>query len=81
MNDRMQLQADEFNAAHKLSQALRSLPAIVDDDYPEGRFNYESALRTFLLACIANDRFQPRTPENNAIRAYLAPTEPTEKGE
>jgi hypothetical protein len=69
--DRMQLQSDEFSAAHKLSQALRSLPAIVDDDYPEGRFNYERALRTFLLACIANKRFQPCTPENNAVRKYL----------
>ena len=56
MVDRMQLQTNEFNALDELIKKYKSLPAVVDDDYPECRHYYESALMTFLEACKANGR-------------------------
>lgn len=49
-------QRAEFDALRALSKRFDALPAIVDDDYPEGRYYYESAIRTFLAACKANGR-------------------------
>lgn len=54
---RMKPQGGEFDAAWAFATALRNLPAIVDDDYPEGRHRYEGALQDFLVACRANGRF------------------------
>lgn len=54
---RMQHQREEFDAAAELSKRLRQLPPVVDDDYPEARHNYESALAAFLEAMAKNGRF------------------------
>lgn len=56
MKDRMQLQTDEFDALNELIKKYRNLPPVVDDDYPEMRHYYESAVQTFLDACVANGR-------------------------
>lgn len=59
--DRMKLQRAEFDAADKFASALRAhnMTAVVDDDYPEVRHRYESALAEFIGAMKANGRFQP----------------------
>ena len=59
--DRMTLQTVEFDAAAKLAEQYRriTLTAIVDDDYPEVRHGYESAVAAFLEACAANGRKMP----------------------
>lgn len=49
-------QANEFDAMARLAKAYKNLPAIVDDDYPECRHKYESAVKDFLAACKANGR-------------------------
>jgi hypothetical protein len=54
--DRLKLQNDEFDALIKLNYAYSGMPAVVDDDYPEARHNYENALKTFLEACKNNGR-------------------------
>lgn len=60
-DNRMELQRAEFDAADALCKAVRahSLTPVVDDDYPEVRHRYESALRDFLAACAANGRTLP----------------------
>jgi hypothetical protein len=55
---RMELQTREFDTLDYLISALKHLPAVVDDDYPEMRHKYDSALTTFLEACKANGRFE-----------------------
>lgn len=59
--ERLESQSAEFDAADALCRAVRahSLTPVVDDDYPEVRHNYESALRAFLAACAANRRTLP----------------------
>lgn len=52
----MQTQWNEFAALKKLYRAFSSLPAIVDDSYPEFRRVYEQELRNFIEALIANKR-------------------------
>lgn len=55
---RIGLQNAEFFALAKLVkkfEVLMNVP-VVDDDYPEYRHYYESALRMFLEACSANGR-------------------------
>jgi hypothetical protein len=61
IEDRMKLQRAEFDAADNLASAIRAhgMTPIVDDDYPEVRHRYESALREFLSACKANGRTLP----------------------
>lgn len=58
MEERMKLQSAEFDAAEELMDAIRAhgLTPVVDDDYPEVRHRYESALKRFLAACKANGR-------------------------
>jgi hypothetical protein len=58
MMHRMELQTREFDTLDYLISALKHLPAVVDDDYPEMRHKYDSALTTFLEACKANGRFE-----------------------
>lgn len=53
----MELQRKEFDAVDALAKALNSMPAVVDDDYPEGRHNYESALANLIAAMKRNGRF------------------------
>lgn len=57
---RVKLQRAEFDAADKLASALRAhnMTAVVDDDYPEVRHRYESALATLVAAMKANGRFE-----------------------
>lgn len=55
---RMQKQEAEFDAATEYAKQVRrhARTAVVDDDYPAVRHDYESALRRFITAMIANDR-------------------------
>jgi hypothetical protein len=52
-------QREEFDAADRFAKELRrvSMTAVVDDDYPEVRHDYESALANLFLAMKKNDRF------------------------
>lgn len=65
MSDRIALQNAEFDALIELSKkwATLQMVAVVDDDYPEYRHYYESAMRTFLEAIAAN------RPSSAAMRA------------
>ena len=58
--DRMNLQRAEFDAATKMMEQLRRLnhTMIVDDDYPEVRYEYERALADFISAMKTNGRFE-----------------------
>lgn len=58
---RIELQNAEFDALVALTKAYNNLPPVVDDDYPEMRARYETALRTFMFALEANGRMI-RTP-------------------
>jgi hypothetical protein len=55
----MKLQRAEFDAADEMAKRLRALDQtpIVDDDYPEVRHRYESALAHLIAAMKANGRF------------------------
>lgn len=57
---RMSLQREEFDAASELTKQYRrvSMTPIVDDDYPEVRHDYESALSVFIAKMKANGRFE-----------------------
>lgn len=57
------LQNAEFDAVSELSRQWRriQLTPVVDDDYPEVRHGYESAVRAFLEACHKNGRRMPGT--------------------
>ena len=55
---RIDLQNAEFKALRALAtrwEALQQVP-VVDDDYPEFRHRYESAMRDFIDAIKANGR-------------------------
>jgi len=56
----MKAQREEFDAMDKLVKAYNRLSqtAIVDDDYPEMRYHYESKLAALLKAMTANGRFE-----------------------
>lgn len=58
LRGRIDLQNAEFDACQWLAKQYRRLTAtmVVDDDYPEIRHDYESAVRAFLKACKANGR-------------------------
>lgn len=60
--DKTDLQNAEFDALTKLSDEWAKLQriAVVDDDYPEARHYYESALKTFIAAAAANGRIECR---------------------
>lgn len=53
---RLELQNAEFDALRALGEKFRNLERtpVVDDDYPEVRHYYESALRAFVAALKAN---------------------------
>jgi hypothetical protein len=57
----VQTQKAEFDAAKALSEALRAhdMTPVVDDDYPEVRHRYESALAELLRTMRENGRFEP----------------------
>lgn len=54
--DRIDLMNEEFNAARELSKQMRriEMTPVVDDDYPEVRFDYDQAARSFIDAYKAN---------------------------
>lgn len=52
----IQTQRAEFDAVARIAKAYDALPAIVDDDYPEARHYYESAMRDLLMALASNGR-------------------------
>ena len=60
-SDRMALQGAEFTAMAGLAEQWSriTLTPIVDDDYPEVRYDYETALDTFIKAMRDNGRFAP----------------------
>jgi len=53
---KMKKQSTEFDAVVSLAAAYGRLPAVVDDDYPEMRHHYESALQTLIKALKNNGR-------------------------
>jgi hypothetical protein len=61
MMDRMSLQNAEFAAVDELLKWYHrlTLTPVVDDDYPEIRHYYESALKHLLAAAKANNRRMP----------------------
>jgi hypothetical protein len=52
----IETQSAEFDAVAELVKRYRALPAVVDDDYPEMRHYYESAMRSLIDAIRANGR-------------------------
>jgi hypothetical protein len=58
VQDRIETQSTEFRACNELGEHMARIRVtpIVDDDYPQVRHGYESALRAFLRACKANGR-------------------------
>lgn len=56
--DRLKIQNEEFEAVRRLASYYRdiTLTPIVDDDYPEVRHRYESAVRAVIEAFKANGR-------------------------
>lgn len=71
-DDKMIKQREEFDAAQKFIEAAQRLfaTAIVDDDYPEMRHYYRSALRRLIDAAIANGNDQGRTDMLAKLREY-----------
>ena len=59
--ERMEAQRVEFDAMASLAEQYRRLThtPIVDDDYPEVRYQYESALLEFIKSMKQNGRFGP----------------------
>lgn len=57
----LELQNQEFSAANELCKqvARHAQTPVVDDDYPEVRHAYESALAAFVEAMRRNGRFAP----------------------
>jgi NTP pyrophosphatase (non-canonical NTP hydrolase) len=54
--DRTAAQAAEFDALVQVWKALKALPPIVDDSYPEYRVKYEGAIQAFIRRLIDNGR-------------------------
>ncbi len=57
-DNKMELQSAEFDAVNQLGVAYRRLTMtpVVDDDYPEMRHYYESALNNLITALRKNKR-------------------------
>ncbi len=66
MMHRLELQKREFETLDMLVEALKRLPPVVDDDYPQMRWAYDRALMEFLRACQANGRMKrlPKTKDS-----------------
>lgn len=54
VGEKIRRQGAEFDAMAKLAKAYARLPPIVDDDYPEMRHYYESAMQQFAKALRLN---------------------------
>lgn len=71
--DEIRLQNQEFEALTALArqwERLRLTP-VVDDDYPQIRHEYESALRVFVGAYNTNRRVNPMVVTADEIRTRL----------
>ena len=57
-SNRIDLQNKEFDAVAELAEQYRriTLTPVVDDDYPEVRYDYERAVRALMTAFKANKR-------------------------
>lgn len=57
-SNKIEKQSAEFDAVSNLSKAWKNLAltAVVDDDYPEVRHRYESALSSLITALKENNR-------------------------
>lgn len=62
--DRIKTQSEEFDALEALMKTYRETiqsVAIVDDAYPQARYEFEGALQTFFEKAEANGRFKPNS--------------------
>lgn len=59
--DRFHNQCAEFDRFGELVKCWNEQPAIVDDDYPAWRHEFEGRLQSFFEAALANGRFSPRS--------------------
>lgn len=66
-------QNGEFDAVDAVANAYRNLPAVVDDDYPEARHRYESAMQALLAALHVN---RPRAFARSAALRIKRPSSP-----
>lgn len=75
LRERMNLQSKEFDAAAEFSIQLRrhDATAVVDDDYPSVRHDYEGALAGLISSMKANGRFGPRNRYGVCDVAKAAP--------
>jgi hypothetical protein len=74
LTDRIELQNREFNALEKLIEKYKIMckVAVVDDDYPEVRHYYESALKDFLDALRNNGRLDHASPSQPSSSFIVA---------
>jgi NTP pyrophosphatase (non-canonical NTP hydrolase) len=73
-NTRIANQSAEFTAVHELAQHMRGMPAVVDDDFPSWRHDYEGKLRALATALATNGRFEgvfSLLPQQVALRTGL----------
>lgn len=54
--EKLEPQKNEFDKLDVLIARYKSLPVIVDDDYPRCRHHYESAIKDFIEALKNNKR-------------------------
>jgi len=67
--DTFETQRKEFEAVSYLIRCYNQLPPIVDDDYPEMRHYYESAVFALIRALRENGRFGRTFSQRNRARA------------
>lgn len=60
-NTLIENQSREFDAVATLATAFHNLPAIVDDDYPRMRHQYEHAVRELIIRFRENGRIESPT--------------------
>lgn len=68
ISDSIARQGDEFDALNNLIEAYKSMPPIVDDDYPRARYVFEGQLYNYVNAMIDNGRFGPNTRGELCLR-------------
>lgn len=70
--ERMKLQTAEFAAMNHLAEQYRRIKMVdvVDDDYPEVRHGYESALRDFINALKGNGRLSGQSGSALSLKAF-----------
>lgn len=71
VSDKFKTQCDEFDVFGELVKSWRTQPVIVDDDYPQWRFEFEGVLDRFFLAAMANGRFDPNSRFGLRLKQHL----------